>query len=115
MSGHLSSTLTIALMFALPKKDRDCGGPFAFRPLSMLTTDYKILSGALAVRLLPHFPDIIHQDQSGFISHAGHRGSDDDNQSAMNLFIDIETAFDSFMWDYLFITMSRMGLGSFME
>ena len=63
----LPPSLTTALMVALPKKDRDRTDPASFQPLSMLSTDYKLLSGVLAARLLPHVSKIIHHDQSGFI------------------------------------------------
>ena len=38
-----------------------------WRPISLLNVDYKIVTGALAVRLQLVFPNIISHDQQGFI------------------------------------------------
>ena len=88
----------------------------------MLMVDYKLLSGTLAARLLPHMTSFIHYDQSGFIpqrckAHNIRRlmtvleGTGETAQGAMILSIDMERAFDSLRWDYLYATMAQMGLG----
>ena len=56
---------TIAL---IPKKDRNLTSLRNWRPLTMLTTDYKILASVLATRLKTVLPYIINNDQAGFMS-----------------------------------------------
>ena len=38
-----------------------------YRPITLLNTDYKILTKALAIQLMDHIEDLIHEDQAGFI------------------------------------------------
>jgi hypothetical protein len=38
-----------------------------YRPISLLNTDYKIMTKALSLKLALVVPKIIHQDQAGFI------------------------------------------------
>ena len=87
---------------------------------------YKILSGALAERLKPILPNIIHGDQKGFVSgrYIGEciRNTYDvieyaknNNRSGLILCIDFEKAFDSiyyknfaFLWVWsLFYKMDK--------
>ncbi|KAJ1157587.1 hypothetical protein NDU88_010293 [Pleurodeles waltl] len=50
----------------IPKLDRDLMYPAAYRPLSLLNVDIKILSGIVVARLLPHLTFLIHEDQCDF-------------------------------------------------
>ena len=47
------------------KKDRTeiCN----YRPITLLNTDYKILTKALAIQLMDHLGSLVHKDQAGFI------------------------------------------------
>lgn len=56
-----------ALLKILHKPGRDPELPGSYRPISLLTSDYKLYAKILAERLKVILPDIIHQDQSGFI------------------------------------------------
>ena len=38
-----------------------------YRPITLLNTDYKILTKVLAIQLLDHVSQLIHPDQAGFI------------------------------------------------
>jgi hypothetical protein len=38
-----------------------------YRPITLLNTDYKIMTKALATQLATHACDLIHPDQSGFV------------------------------------------------
>ena len=38
-----------------------------WRPISLLNSDYKILSKALAIRIKDELPEIIHENQVGYV------------------------------------------------
>ena len=52
----------------LLKKERDITFIKNWRPIVLLNTDYKILSKAVAFRIKSVLNDIIHTDQTGFMS-----------------------------------------------
>lgn len=63
----LPSTLRQSCISLILKKDKDpldCG---SYRPISLLNVDVKILAKMLAKRLESVLPEIIHNDQTGFI------------------------------------------------
>ena len=83
-----------------------------FRPISLLTVDYKILAKVLANRLKKCLPNLIHPDQSGFLK-GRNIGSNirliidiieytetNDIPGAI-LLLDIQKAFDSVSHDFL--------------
>ena len=53
----------------LPKKDKDLRHLKNWRPVSLLTTDYKILTKALAMKLQKVIPTIVNSDQVGYIKN----------------------------------------------
>ena len=121
--GILPQTTREALIIPIPKPGKKPTDPLGYRPLSMLNSDYKILSRVLAARLLPHMPKLIHTDQTGFIPgrntatnirrlyrllrSANRMGQ----RAAVALSVDIEKAFDSLEWEYLYEVMAKMKLG----
>ena len=38
-----------------------------YRPITVLNTDYKILTKVLTLQLIDHTKDLVHEDQAGFI------------------------------------------------
>lgn len=65
--GSLPLTLTQASISLLLKENKDPTVCESYRPISLLNVDFKILAKALALRLEPILPTIIHSDQTGFI------------------------------------------------
>lgn len=91
-----------------------------FRPISLISSLYKIISKLLASRLKPFLGNLISKFQSAFIPNrqildgvlvvneivdSAKRGKD----SCLLLKIDFEKAFDSVSWDYLASIMNLMG------
>lgn len=51
----------------MPKEGKNLKYPASYRPISMLNTDYKILTSFLANRLTKIIGSCVHKDQTGFI------------------------------------------------
>jgi len=64
--GQLPSTLHMASISLLSKKDRDPTSCGSSRPISLLIVDYKILAKLLSFCLQNVMPSIISLDQTGF-------------------------------------------------
>ena len=93
-----------------------------WRPISLLNTDYKLLSKVFAERLKKVLKEIIHSDQKGCIPgrYIGEniRLIDDilfeiENQSPESVImqLDQEKAFDRVEWKWLFDTLKRFNFG----
>lgn len=93
-----------------------------WRPISLLNTDYKILSKVFAERIKSVLVEIIHPDQKGCVPgrYIGHniRLIDDilfeiENQSPESVLLqmDQEKAFDRVEWAWLFDTLSHFNFG----
>lgn len=65
--GKLSLAMRRGIISLIPKKDRDLTIVDNWRPITMLTCDYKILAKALALRMQKVLPTIISDDQTGFM------------------------------------------------
>ena len=104
----------------LPKKDKDLRYLANWRPVSLLHTDYKILTKLLALRLKKV---IINYDQLvGYIKkqYIGEnvriisdilQYADLENIEAYITQIDFEKAFDSIEWEFLFVTLKTLNFG----
>ena len=111
--GELPETTREAMVIPLPKQGQEAGRVQSYRPLSMLTVDFKFLSKILAIRLGPKMEKLIHVDQNRFMparnTSLNHRRlyrvlEDTDVQKyprAMVASLDLEKAFDSLSWEFL--------------
>ena len=65
--GQLTLGQRRGLITLIPKKDKNRIFLKNWRPITLLNSDYKILAKALANRLCTFLPDIISEDQTGYI------------------------------------------------
>ncbi len=67
VKGELSVEQKRCIITLLPKKGKNRLHLKNWRPIRLLNTDYKITAKCLALRLLTVLPDIISDDQSGYL------------------------------------------------
>ena len=83
-----------------------------WRPITLLNTDYKIISKILANRLKKVLPKIIHADQKGFVPGRNIQDAnrliqdlikytDDEDLEGAIIFLDQEKAFDRVEWGWV--------------
>ena len=121
-NGLMSISQRNGIITLLPKKDKDCMYIKNYRPISLLTVDYKIFAKALANRLKKCIHTLIHPDQSGFLKgrNIGNNirlildiidYTDIEDIPGAILLLDIEKAFDSVSHQFLFQTLKKFNFG----
>ena len=120
--GTLTNNQKNGILTLIPKKDKDRMFLKNWRPLTLLTTDYKIITKILAMHMSKVLPKIIDNDQTGYLKgrYIGEniRTISDiidyckiKNRSAVLLLIDFEKAFDTVNWKYLHKTLVKFNFG----
>jgi hypothetical protein len=112
-SGELCITQRRGVISLLPKEGKDPRHIKNWRPITLLNSDYKYLAKCLADRCRDILPKIIGKDQNGFVK-GRQIGSNvirlldmiesckEENIKGLTLNIDIEKAFDSISWKFLY-------------
>ena len=119
--GELSESQKLSILSLIFKKTDRTQLKY-YRPISLATTDYKILAFVLANRLNRVIANIVSSDQTGYIKgrfigtnirlisdiieHA-----DRINVGGAILFLDFEKAFDSLEWDFMLKTLICFNFG----
>ena len=91
-----------------------------YRPISLLNTDYKVITKVLSNRLKEFLPDLIHQDQTCSIKGRCIQDNchylrdliheiNTENQKGLTLSLDQEKAFDRVDHQYLFNILNHYG------
>ena len=120
--GSLSELQSQSLITLLPKPDKDTSHLKNWRPISLLNTDYKIASKAIANRIKSVLPNIITESQTGFIKgrYIGENIRlleetldyvEDSNTECLLFFSDFEKAFDSVDHNFLISTLKHFNFG----
>lgn len=92
-----------------------------YRPISLLNTDYKIMTKALTIKLAKAAPELIHPAQAGFIpgrhiydhiwlSKLVIDLAEATEQDGAIVALDQEKAYDKVKHDYLWMTLQKFGL-----
>ena len=120
----LSDFQRMGILNLLPKKDKDLRYLANWRPVSLLNTDYKVLTKLLAIRLQKVIPSLVNPDQVGYIKnrYIGEnirilsdilQYAELENIEAYITQIDFEKAFDSVEWRFLFDTLKTLNFGEY--
>ncbi|CAI5999030.1 unnamed protein product [Closterium sp. NIES-65] len=119
-TGKLPDSLTTAVTVLLHKKgEKDL--LTNYRPISLLTTVYKVLAKVLANRLKQELHLIISKEQHGFIPGRSLadavavvadaiEAADNDGEDWYLLLVDFQKAYDTVSRDFLFKTLEKLGL-----
>ena len=120
--GKLSITQRLGVITLIPKGDKNKALLKNWRPLTLLNTLYKMVSGCIAERIKPHLDSIIHPNQKGFI--AGRfigeaiRTTYDvlhwakmQKRAGILLLIDFEKAYDSLSFSFIKKCLNYLNFG----
>lgn len=119
LKSRLPETFSKATISLILKKEKDPLLCNSYRPISLLNVDFKILSKVLALRLQQVLPNIISQDQTGFMlgRHSYHNTrrllniiySASSATPEIVVALDAEKAFDRVEREYLYDIMGKFG------
>ena len=121
-NGQLSVTQRRGIIKLIPKKDTETNLIKNWRPITLLNCDYKIAAKAIANRIKNVLPNMINNDQTGFIKgrFIGENIRLIDgviqfaaakNISGLLLFLDFEKAFDTVEWTFIQRTFKHFNFG----
>ena len=121
-NGGMSITQRRSIIKLIPKKDAELYFIKNWRPLSLLNTDYKIAAKAIANRIKSMLPNVINNDQTGFLKgrfigenvrliDSVIRYAAEKNIPGLLLFIDFEKAFDSLERPFISDSLRYFGFG----
>ncbi|DAZ99720.1 TPA: hypothetical protein N0F65_000898 [Lagenidium giganteum] len=114
--GRFPSSFGSAHISCIPKIGKRANG-LNFRPIALLTTDYRIFTRVLTRRLRPLLPELVHPMQTGFVPGRDIHATIDmflqlqrqerhkRNRSAPALLLDFSKAYDTLNRDYMVDTI----------
>ncbi len=120
--GDMTATMKRGVISLISKPDKDLLVIDNWRPISLLTLDYKILPSVYAKRLSYGLGNIISESQSGFMKgrHISNNirlvldlldYQDLIHSDGLILFLDFHKAFDTIEHKFIFRTLELFGFG----
>lgn len=121
--GQLSSTQKEGIITCIPKGDKDKEYLKNWRPISLLNVVYKIGSSCIANRIKGVLPNLVNEDQTGFVSKRFIGDNirliydmidylNSNNLPGMLICIDFEKAFDSLDWNFMYRVLKAYGFSN---
>lgn len=121
-TGSLSVTQKQGIITCIPKPNKCRENLKNWRPISLLNITYKMASAVIANRIKSVLPNLIHDDQKGFISgrFIGENirllydilfESKQHNIPGLILSVDFEKAFDTVSWKFILKTFDYFNFG----
>ena len=121
-TGKLSISQRRGIISLSPKDENDLMVLSNWRPITLLNVDYKILARAIAKRIEPKLPKLIHSDQTGSVKgrYIGQNVrllndliefTESNKVSGLLLFIDFEKAFVTLEWPFIHHTLRFFNFG----
>ena len=121
-SGILPQSLRQAVITVLHKQGKSPAEIKNYRPISLLNTDYKILSKSIANRISPLLSQLISPDQTGFIKnrYIGENIrlisdiieiTEKSNTPGLLLLLDFEKAYDTVEWHFMSEVLNAFNFG----
>ena len=110
--GRLAASQKLGIITIIPKGEKDKRFLNNWRPITLLNTLYKLVSGCIAERMKPVLDRIIHPDQKGFVPgrYIGEairstydilQHAKEKQRAGLLLCIDFEKAYDSISFQYI--------------
>ena len=126
INGHLSIEQRRGIIRLIPKKEKDLMFLKNWRPISLQNIDTKMLSLVIAKRFQKVLPDLIGQDQNGFLKNRfiGYNIRtiidaidylNKEEQEGFLAFIDFEKAFDKLDWKFIDKTLEAFNFGDYIR
>lgn len=123
-NGSLTDQQATGVITLIPKKEQDRQQLSNWRPITLLNSDAKILSKALAKRIQSCIQEVVSEDQTGFIR--GRRitsnllntqsiidFADETSTPGIMLALDYSKAFDTVRWKLISKALHLFGFGDF--
>lgn len=120
--GSLTEEQKVGIITLIPKQSQDRLLLKNWRPITLLSSDFKIFSKALANRIQSCIKDVVHTDQTGFIRGRSISTNlaniqmvidqvQETDSHGVILALDYARAFDTVRWDLVYYALDLFGFG----